>query len=684
LKWGFDNKISYVKMGQANTFVTCDYCFGKFRLRMDLVEHISKMHGKNVEVSNEQHKDKRFKPDQIEILDVENDTISRQFQCQKCNETFSKQKDLINHRYKSHTIQCNECEYNTPYEHDITRHYSYVHNNEMSGKYGCSRCDYRTQDVEKLKRHQTNHQMVIRSYSTKVRLYLEKHRLPFTMQTETPSDGDCFYHALLDQLRLKPSLWEIASQKPNIQGHFTGNQVPGLDKMTQSGLKSLIMSHIRIGGTDNVVCDECPNRCTNGSDHVDYLSTPRIWADEFVIQGATSLLDINLCLILPNCKTENYSWSSDPITNLYMFYFPKLHFQSLAPIVSEEKCLARLKSIEKEIKEAEKKNPVEIIQKSDEIEIVDDTTPNVKSTDEVEELSVCLLKCSKCKLSFSNAELMQNHHQTSHKSSQSLAIPSFEQQMKMIQEANAKRLKMFQDSGNQESTSLKNLMTLSTLLQKRMGDTSKNTVDLDNDNLKPKEATLSKSPLRNVRMNRRNSSTGTKESKDINDNEISEIHPLLIDNNDVNNNDIDLIEVESSQNQKFRSTNKDDIKQIYVDGKLKYSCSFCDEIFSSENLVKYHIPSCDKSIQRKKAPKINSSKVRPMPNVGIKTAKSEDTEIAIDQAEKLESYNLSFESDKDLASLKDNEMYEEKRMAELVEFSTHSSSLNSELKALLV
>merc|ERR1712223_1002813 len=213
--------------------------------------------------------------------------------------------------------------------------------------------------------------------------------------------------------------------------------------------------------------------------------------------------------------------------------------------------------------------------------------------------------------------------------------------------------------------------------------TSKATVDLDNDNLNSKEATLNKSPLRNVRMNRRNSSTGTKESKDINDNEISEIHPLLIDNNDVNNNDIDLIEVKSSQNQKFRSTNKDDIKQIYLDGKHKYSCSFCDEIFSSENLVKYHIPSCDKSIQRKKAPKINSSKVRPMPKVGIKTAKTEDTEIAIDQAEKLESYNLSFESDKDLASLKDNEMYEEKRMAELVEFSTHSNSLNSELKALL-
>merc|ERR1719351_390307 len=185
-------------------------------------------------------------------------------------------------------------------------------------------------------------------------------------------------------------------------------------------------------------------------------------------------------------------------------------------------------------------------------------------------------------------------------------------------------------------------------------------------------------------MNRRNSSSGTKESKDINDNEISEIHPLLIDNNDVNNNDIDLIEVESSQNQKCRTINRDDIQQIYVDGKPKYSCSFCDEIFSTENLVKYHIPSCDKSIQRKKAPRINSSKVRPMPKIGIKTAKNEDTEIAIEHAEKLESYNLSFESDKDLESLKDNDMYEEKRMAELVEFSTHSNSLNSELKALLV
>jgi len=591
----------------------CPHCSGKFRLRMDLVDHISRIHGKSPDISNDQGSSKRFKQDQIEILDIENDTVSRQFKCQECCKTFTKLKDLTNHRYKTHITECNECDYKSPYAIEITRHYSHVHAHEMSGQYGCSRCDYRTSDVEKLKKHQTNHQMVIRSYPTKVRLYLDRHKLPFAIQTETPSDGDCFYHALLDQLKLKPSMWEIASQKPEIQNHFKSN-VPGLDKMDQSLIKSLVMNHIRLGGTDNVVCEDCPNHCSNGSEHLEYLSTPRIWADEFVIQGATSLLDITLCLILPNWKTEKYSWSNDPITNLYMFYFPKLHFQSLAPLVAEEECLSRLKALEKSMKDVEIQ-PVEGgAGKSDDIEIIDDSKPSSKSSGREIEVSVQLLKCYKCNFSFANGRLLQNHNQLSHTKSISTEPTSFEDKMKLIMQANAKRAQMFQQSHREESRSLgdidKQLLTLSSMLFKQH-DVSKNSIDLNNENPIQKEIALNKSPLRNIRMNRKDEISG-KESKDINDNEISEIHPLLIEGNDLNNNDIDSIEVTSSGDSKIRTITKDQIKKVIIDRKMKYSCVFCDEIFSSENLVKYHIPSCDKSTQSKKVPKINPGKVTPI------------------------------------------------------------------------
>merc|ERR1712156_831166 len=68
----------------------------------------------------------------------------------------------------------------------------------------------------------------------------------------------------------------------------------------------------------------------NGSQHLNYLAKKNTWADEFIIQGLTSLFSISLCLISPDSKPVYYSWGEKPSSKvIYMFYFPGLHFQLL-------------------------------------------------------------------------------------------------------------------------------------------------------------------------------------------------------------------------------------------------------------------------------------------------------------------------------------------------------------------
>ena len=165
-----------------------------------------------------------------------------------------------------------------------------------------------------------------RNFVAEVKEYLKRQELPFTIQTETPTDGDCFYHGVLDFLMDNPSLIENAKHK------FSKNT-----DLKVSHLKTALIQHRRSLGTDSIVCERCSNNCKNGSQHLDYLSRKNKWADEFVIQGLTSLFNISLCLISPDSKPVFYSWGDEnPDSNvIYMFYFPGLHFQLIKSVLSD-------------------------------------------------------------------------------------------------------------------------------------------------------------------------------------------------------------------------------------------------------------------------------------------------------------------------------------------------------------
>ena len=106
-----------------------------------------------------------------------------------------------------------------------------------------------------------------------------------------------------------------------------------ITNLTMIGLKRVIIAFMYQYQVQNIICEKnvCENRCDNGTDHVSYLQKNYVWADEFVIQAATALLDSRLCLIYPNGNIKKLTWSDRSNSDTYMFYFPKLHFQSVTP-----------------------------------------------------------------------------------------------------------------------------------------------------------------------------------------------------------------------------------------------------------------------------------------------------------------------------------------------------------------
>ena len=154
---------------------------------------------------------------------------------------------------------------------------------------------------------------------------LQKFDLPFILPNETPADGDCFYYAVL----------EILTNYQDISS-CVWNNLDFEDELTMPITKSQIIDHRRKLGTLDIVCENCSNNCQDGDQHLEYLSRNKIWADEFIIQGVTSLLEVTLCLISPNTDPEYYSWGKTTNGTIYMFYFPSLHFQSMIPSVGND------------------------------------------------------------------------------------------------------------------------------------------------------------------------------------------------------------------------------------------------------------------------------------------------------------------------------------------------------------
>ena len=146
---------------------------------------------------------------------------------------------------------------------------------------------------------------------------IQKLSLPYLLNARVPSDGNCFYYALLQGLINKE----------------TGIR----NDCDVLYLKQRIINHMK-NNAKNIICEntgnnKCPNNCRDGYAHIKYLSGDAIWADEFIIQAASELFSVNIILVDTVGKASKYAWinTDDNNQNIYIFYFPKLHFQGLIP-----------------------------------------------------------------------------------------------------------------------------------------------------------------------------------------------------------------------------------------------------------------------------------------------------------------------------------------------------------------
>lgn len=156
------------------------------------------------------------------------------------------------------------------------------------------------------------------------------HNLPFKLDTETHADGNCFYNALLPIIKRYPDLLKSAHSRLNRVKDDLQSDTSDFEKMNMQQLKIWIIEYLK-QDLKNVICDyySCPNFCGSSFEHLMYLSEDNSWADEFVIKAATGLFNIRICLVEPNGETNYYTWEDKWQRDVYMFYFPKLHFQAL-------------------------------------------------------------------------------------------------------------------------------------------------------------------------------------------------------------------------------------------------------------------------------------------------------------------------------------------------------------------
>ena len=114
------------------------------------------------------------------------------------------------------------------------------------------------------------------------------------------------------------------------------NQLPSIDlkfsDLTPRSLKFALIEHRRsIVTNDDVICENCKNICTTGSEHLRYLSLTKVPADEVIFQTIPSFLNVSLCLVFPEFRPQYFSNDDSSRLVFYLFNIPGVHFQALVP-----------------------------------------------------------------------------------------------------------------------------------------------------------------------------------------------------------------------------------------------------------------------------------------------------------------------------------------------------------------
>ena len=138
----------------------------------------------------------------------------------------------------------------------------------------------------------------------------------------TPGDGNCFYHALLDQIQNRPEVSELiapgVAQSEHLHDHFKLRQ--GMVNFVRETVDPLILGQSEVEFHDFLQKQACP----------------ATFAEDAVIQSAAIFLGVDIWLIsAQNTAVSRYtkigSGRQPAQAHIILGYIPGIHFQSLYP-----------------------------------------------------------------------------------------------------------------------------------------------------------------------------------------------------------------------------------------------------------------------------------------------------------------------------------------------------------------
>ena len=156
-------------------------------------------------------------------------------------------------------------------------------------------------------------------FTEQINEFIDQHNLPLALTLETSPGENSFYHSIFQLLMLHK------------------NQLPSIDlklsDLTPRSLKFALIKHRKsiVTNDDDVICENCKNICKTGSEHLRYLSLPKVPADEVIFQTIPSFLNVSLCLVFPEFRPQYFSNDDSSRLVFYLFNIPGVHFQALVP-----------------------------------------------------------------------------------------------------------------------------------------------------------------------------------------------------------------------------------------------------------------------------------------------------------------------------------------------------------------
>ena len=171
------------------------------------------------------------------------------------------------------------------------------------------------------------------NYLSQVNFLIKKHNVPYICKSTTPADGNCFFHAIVDQCN-RPEIYQKLDCNilPYCQSHIS--------------LRTAIVNYMQekkhtIENFD--ILQKFALEDSNFkkmSDYLQYMGQVGTWADTLTIHATSCFLRRNICLLLNTAPIGNpwQTFSSELCNSnfvpLTIAHINREHFQSIHPVPS--------------------------------------------------------------------------------------------------------------------------------------------------------------------------------------------------------------------------------------------------------------------------------------------------------------------------------------------------------------